>query len=42
VYEVGYYLPSSSEWESGARKLGCYVYDVNGAKLVGSVRSSGR
>lgn len=42
VYEVGWYLPSSSEWESGARKLGCYVYDVNGAKLVGSVRGSSR
>ncbi len=40
--EVGYYLPSSSEWGSGAHKLGCYVYDVNGDKLVGSVRGSGR
>jgi hypothetical protein len=40
--EVGYYLPSSNEWDSGARRLGCYVYDVNGEKLVGSVRGSGR
>jgi hypothetical protein len=40
--EVGYYLPSSSEWESGAHKLGCYVYDVNGGKLVGSMRGSAR
>jgi hypothetical protein len=40
--EVGYYLPSSNEWDSGARRLGCYVYDVNGEKLVGSIRGSGR
>jgi hypothetical protein len=40
--EVGYYLPSSNEWDSGARRLGCYVYDLNRNKLVGSVRGSGR
>jgi hypothetical protein len=40
--EVGYYLPSSNEWSSGARRLGCYVYDVAGAKLVGSTQGSGR
>ena len=40
--EVGYYLPSSSEWESGARRIGCYLYDVGGDKLVGSVQGSGR
>jgi hypothetical protein len=40
--EVGYYLPSSNEWESGARRLGCYVYDVNGAKLIGSMQNSAR
>jgi hypothetical protein len=40
--EIGYYLPSSSEWGSGAHSLGCYVYDVNGDKLVGSMRGSGR
>jgi hypothetical protein len=40
--EVGYYLPSSSEWDQGARTLGCYVSDVNGDKLVGSARGSSR
>lgn len=40
--EVGYYLPSSNEWSSGARRLGCYVYDVDGARLVGSMQGSGR
>lgn len=40
--EVGYYLPSSTEWATGAHELGCYVYDVGGDKLVGSMRGSGR
>jgi hypothetical protein len=40
--EVGYYLPSSGEWDSGARRLGCYVYDVNSDKLVGSMQGSAR
>jgi hypothetical protein len=40
--EVGYYLPSSNEWSSGTRRLGCYVYDVAGAKLVGSMQGSAR
>lgn len=40
--EIGYYLPSSNEWDSGARRLGCYVYDIDGDKLVGSVAGSGR
>lgn len=40
--EVGYYLPSSSEWESGARRLGCYLYDVDGEPLIGSMRGSAR
>lgn len=40
--EVGYYLPSTNEWESGARRIGCYVFDVDGEKLVGSMRGSGR
>lgn len=40
--EIGYYLPSSSEWESGARKLGCYLYDVDGEPLIGSMRGTGR
>lgn len=40
--EVGYYLPSSNEWDQGARTLGCYVYDVTGDKLVGSVQGSAR
>jgi hypothetical protein len=42
VLEIGYYLPSSSEWDSGARRLGCYLYDVSGDRLVGSMRSSMR
>jgi hypothetical protein len=40
--EVGYYLPSSNEWESGARRLGCYVYDVDNDPLIGSMRGSAR
>lgn len=40
--ELGYYLPSPIEWEEGARRLGCYVFDVNGGKLVGSVAGSAR
>lgn len=40
--EVGYYLPSSNEWDSGTRRLGCYVYDVDGDKLIGSMQGSGR
>jgi hypothetical protein len=40
--EIGYYLPSSSEWESGARRLGCYLYEFDGDKLVGSMRGSMR
>jgi hypothetical protein len=40
--EIGYYLPSSGEWDSGARRLGCYLYEVNGGKLVGSMRGSTR
>jgi hypothetical protein len=40
--EVGYYLPSSTEWGQGAHKLGCYVFDVGGDKLEGSVRGTGR
>jgi hypothetical protein len=42
VLEIGYYLPSSSEWDSGARRLGCYLYDVNGDRLTGSMRGSMR
>ena len=40
--EVGYYLPSSTEWETGARRLGCYLYAVDGDKLVGSMQGSAR
>ncbi len=40
--EVGYYLPSSNEWDQGARTLGCYVYNVSGDKLVGSVQGTGQ
>jgi hypothetical protein len=40
--ELGYYLPSQVEWDEGVRVIGCYVYDVSGAKLVGSVAGSGR
>ena len=40
--EIGYYIPTESSWGAGARTLGCYVYDVDGAKLVGTMRASGR
>jgi hypothetical protein len=42
VLEIGHYLPSSTEWDSGARRLGCYLYDANGDRLVGSMRGSMR
>jgi len=40
--EVGHYLPSSNEWASGTRRLGCYLYAVGGEKLVGTMQGSGR
>jgi hypothetical protein len=40
--EVGHYLPSSTEWEAGARRLGCYLYSVDGEKLIGTMRASAR
>jgi hypothetical protein len=40
--EIGHYLPSSNEWGSGARRLGCYLYAVDGEKLIGSMQGSGR
>jgi hypothetical protein len=40
--EVGWYIPTASAWGEGARTIGCYVYDLDGDKLVGTVRGSGR
>lgn len=40
--EIGYYLPSQLEWDEGVRTIGCYVFDLAGGKLVGSVAGSGR
>jgi hypothetical protein len=40
--EIGYYLPSPTEWDQGMRRIGCYLYDVAGESLVGSMRGSTR
>jgi hypothetical protein len=40
--EVGWYLPTASAWGQGARAIGCHVYDLDGDKLVGTMRGSGR
>jgi hypothetical protein len=40
--EIGYYLPSPTEWDEGMRRIGCYLYDVSGEGLVGSMRGSTR
>ncbi|MEJ5255369.1 MAG: septum formation family protein [Acidimicrobiales bacterium] len=40
--EIGYQLPDSSTWRRGTQKIGCYVYDLSGNRLVGSVRGIAR
>lgn len=40
--EVGWYIPTAAAWGAGARSIGCYLYDLDGDKLVGSMRGSGR
>ncbi|WP_334142104.1 septum formation family protein [Rhabdothermincola sp.] len=40
--EIGYQLPDSANWRRGTQKIGCYVYDLSGNRLVGSVQGSAR
>lgn len=40
--EIGYQMPNSTNWRRGTQKIGCYVYDLSGNRLVGSVRGSAR
>ncbi|WP_208027182.1 septum formation family protein [Rhabdothermincola sediminis] len=40
--EIGYQLPDSTNWRRGTQKIGCYVYDLNGNRLVGTVQGSAR
>jgi hypothetical protein len=40
--EIGFHFPTEANWSAGSRTIGCYVYDLDGDKLVGSMQGSGR
>lgn len=40
--DVGLLYPSSETWESGDRKIQCFVYELDGSQVTGSLGSSFR
>lgn len=40
--EIGFHFPTESNWSAGSRVIGCYVYDLDGDKLIGSMQGSAR
>lgn len=40
--EIGYVIPTPQNWGPGRERIGCYVYDSTGERLVGSMRGSQR
>jgi hypothetical protein len=40
--EIGSYLPTATEWEEGARTIGCSLYDLTAERMVGTARDVGR
>lgn len=40
--EVGFVIPRRENWGPGRERIGCYLYDVTGDRLAGSMRGSAR
>jgi hypothetical protein len=38
-HDIGWFFPTASGWTDGDREFTCYVIDIGGAKLTGSLRA---
>jgi hypothetical protein len=40
--EIGFQFPTESSWAAGSQRVGCYLFDGLGAKLMGSMQGAAR